>query len=83
MSTVKTAISINETTFNEVETLAKRLKMSRSELFAKAVTEYLEKHKNLNYLEKLNEVYSEPDSEEERKFHHAILKKTAKVIDSW
>lgn len=41
---MKTAISIPDDVFEKAEKIAKRLKMSRSELYAKAVEAYVDAH---------------------------------------
>ncbi len=43
-SVMKTAISIPDDLFREVEACARRLKLSRSRLFASAAREYLARH---------------------------------------
>ena len=49
--TVKTAISVDETLFEKVETLAQELSISRSRLFALAAQEFIEKHENQQALQ--------------------------------
>ncbi len=83
MSTVKTAISIQDGVFHEVENLAKELHVSRSEIFSKAVQEFIEKQKNIKTLKTLNKVYTQESTEEENKFHRQALKRSLKVIDEW
>ena len=41
---MKTAISIPDEVFEEAERLARRLKRSRSEIFSRAVAEYVARH---------------------------------------
>jgi metal-responsive CopG/Arc/MetJ family transcriptional regulator len=60
---MKTAISIPDSIFQAAEELAHHLGISRSELYAKAVTEYIERHKNQNVTEILNKIYGEESSE--------------------
>lgn len=60
---MKTAISIPDSLFQAAEGLAHRLGISRSELYAKAVAEYMEAHKNQNVTKILNEIYGEESSE--------------------
>ncbi|VAX00158.1 hypothetical protein MNBD_GAMMA22-1159 [hydrothermal vent metagenome] len=55
---MKTAISIPDSIFQAAENLAHRLGLSRSELYVKAMNEYLNSHKNQNVTKKLNEIYS-------------------------
>jgi len=56
---MKTAISIPDPIFQAAEGLAHRLGMSRSQLYAKAIAEYMESHRNQNVTELLNNIYNE------------------------
>ena len=55
---MKTAISVPDPIFNRADRLAKRLHMSRSELYARAVEEYIGEHRHSRVREKLDDVYS-------------------------
>jgi metal-responsive CopG/Arc/MetJ family transcriptional regulator len=59
---MKTAISIPDAVFRSAEQFARRSKMSRSELFTKAVAEYVEKHRHRGITEALDEVYGKTSS---------------------
>ncbi len=59
---MKTAISIPDSLYNAAEKLADRLGESRSELYSKAVSEYIKQHQNLKVTEKLNDVYDKNTS---------------------
>lgn len=59
---MKTAISIPDKLFQEIEEVAKKRKCSRSEVFAVATREYLERAKSKAMLDALDEVYSETES---------------------
>jgi metal-responsive CopG/Arc/MetJ family transcriptional regulator len=59
---MKTAISVPDETFNHAENLAKRLKMSRSELYVKALEHYLKLHDDEALTENFNKVYESIDS---------------------
>ena len=54
---MKTAISIPDHVFKTAERLAKRLGLSRSELYVRAISSYVEKHKSQKVTDLLNEVY--------------------------
>ena len=54
MSTIKTAISIDESLFEQAEALAQDLKVSRSRLFVLAMEDYLRRHHNREILEQIN-----------------------------
>ena len=63
---MKTAISIPDRLYEEVEVFSKRHRRSRSEVFAMAVRSLLEKEKNKELLAALNEAYSEEETVEEK-----------------
>ena len=66
MATVKTAISIQQSLFEEVDALARELEVSRSHLFALAVEEFIQRHQNRQLLDAINEAYADlPDPEEQ------------------
>jgi antitoxin MazE6 len=54
---MKTAISIPDDLFSSADRLAKRLHMSRSELYSRAVAEYVAEHRSACVRERLDEVY--------------------------
>lgn len=54
---MKTAISVPDEVFESAEELAHRMGLSRSELYANALKSFVEKHRNDNVTDRLNEVY--------------------------
>jgi len=54
---MKTAISIPDPIFTAAEKMAAELAISRSELYAKAVAEFVAAHSEDSITKKLNEVY--------------------------
>jgi metal-responsive CopG/Arc/MetJ family transcriptional regulator len=60
---MKTAISIPDEVFESADELAQRLGISRSELYATAVAEYLAKFRSEDITARLNEVYATENSE--------------------
>ena len=59
---MKTAISIPNDVFAKAEKLSKRLKISRSELYSKAVNKFIEEKKTIDITKILNEVYNDNNS---------------------
>jgi metal-responsive CopG/Arc/MetJ family transcriptional regulator len=59
MPNVKTAISLKKPIFEKMDILAKNLKISRSRLFSMAAEEFIERHKNLELLQSLNQAYED------------------------
>jgi metal-responsive CopG/Arc/MetJ family transcriptional regulator len=55
---MKTAISIPDKMFDAADSLAKKLKLSRSQLYAKAIEEFVAEHAHLSVREKLDQVYA-------------------------
>jgi metal-responsive CopG/Arc/MetJ family transcriptional regulator len=60
---MKTAISIPDDIFEAAEREAERLSMSRSELYATAVREFLKARSREDVTRRLNEVYSQESSD--------------------
>jgi metal-responsive CopG/Arc/MetJ family transcriptional regulator len=54
---VKTAISLPDALFKSADALARRLGVSRSELFANAVAEFIAQYDRSQLTERLNAVY--------------------------
>ena len=59
---MKTAISLPDDLFESADELAERLGVSRSQLYADAVAEYLAKHRGQDVTARLNEVYADEAS---------------------
>jgi metal-responsive CopG/Arc/MetJ family transcriptional regulator len=55
---MKTAISLPDPVFEEAESLARQLGISRSELYTNALKAYLRKYNRDQTLDKLNQIYS-------------------------
>ena len=80
---MKTAISIPDEIFKEAERAAKRLGVSRSELYAKAVLDFVVRYRHESLTEKLNEIYSENEAISELDPHLATLQTQSLTRDKW
>jgi hypothetical protein len=60
---MKTAVSIPDPIFAEAEQVAKRLRISRSKLYATAISQFLKQHGSRQVTERLNEVYAQEKSQ--------------------
>ena len=58
---MKVAISIPDPVFNAADRIAKRLGISRSELYAKALAFYLERQRQEGVTDTLDRVYADAD----------------------
>ena len=64
-TTIKTAISIQKTLFDQAESLAQQLNMSRSHLFGLAIETFIKTHENQILLDEINQAYTDqPDPNE-------------------
>jgi len=80
-SALKTSISIPRSSFRRAEAAARKLKKPRSQLYATALAEYLERRKTSKVTERLNEVYSTEPSKLDRALESAQIKSL--VRESW
>ncbi|TVR66855.1 MAG: ribbon-helix-helix protein, CopG family [Gemmatimonadales bacterium] len=75
---MKTAISLPDELFEAADSLAERLGVSRSEFYARAVAEYLAKHRHEDLAERLNQVYADESSGT----HPSLRRAQARSVDS-
>jgi metal-responsive CopG/Arc/MetJ family transcriptional regulator len=59
---MKTAISVPDKIFRSADSLAKRLGVSRSHLYATAIAEFLIRHQSRRVTTRLDHIYEEEDS---------------------
>ncbi len=59
MTTVKTAISLQQSLFDQVEALAREMQTSRSRLFVLAMEEFIERYQNRKLLQEINAAYED------------------------
>ena len=78
---MKAAVSVPDDLFRLAEEAARRLRVSRSELYAKAIAEFLQRQQGNAITERLNGVYSRQPAKVESGLHRAQLKSLAK--DAW
>lgn len=82
MAHVKTAVSIEESLFREAESLAENMNVSRSKLFAAAISEFISKYKNQQLLAEINAVYDDaPDKQEKNKLEAMQGKQRQLLLD--
>ena len=79
---MKTAISVPDELFSEIEKVAKEHHYSRSEVFVIAVKEYLEKQRSKRLLSEINEAYTITESPEEYKVRKKSKKQYAKAVQN-
>ena len=78
---MKTAISIPDVIFEAAEKIARRLGVSRSQLYTTAVSDFIREHQNDGVTEKLNEIYTSEPSNLDHVSH--ILQYASLEKDEW
>jgi metal-responsive CopG/Arc/MetJ family transcriptional regulator len=78
---MKTAVSLPDDLFRLAEAAARRLQVSRSKLYATAISEFLDRRQTGAITERLNEVYSRRPAKVDPALHRAQLRSLDK--DSW
>lgn len=69
MANVKTAISMQQSLFEQAEALAREMHISRSRLFTLAVEDFIHRYENQQLLEHINASYADTPTPDE----HALL----------
>jgi metal-responsive CopG/Arc/MetJ family transcriptional regulator len=75
---VKIVVSMPDDLFRLAEATARRLRVSRSELYAKAIAEYLRRQHGNAITERLNDVYSRHPAKLDSALNRAQLKSLEK-----
>ncbi len=81
MTSVKTAISLQQPLFEQVEVLAKELQISRSRLFALAAEEFIQHYQNQKLLAALNAAYDDLPNAEEQSLRHQLRQQHRQLVE--
>jgi metal-responsive CopG/Arc/MetJ family transcriptional regulator len=79
-STVKTAISLDGGLFRQAQGLARRMKVSRSRLFATAMEEFIERRRNLELLRAMNAACQTREEPNEEKLRRSLLRQHRRLV---
>ena len=84
MANIKTAISIEQHLFEDVEALSEEMKVSRSYLFTMAARDFLQHHKNQKLLDAINAAYDDLPEPVEEKLRAQMKSKHLRLVkDQW
>jgi len=84
MGTIKTAISLQKSLFEQLDTLARELKVSRSHLFTLALEEFIRRYENQRLFEKINSAYEDaPDLNEQLRLRQMRRQQRKIVEGEW
>jgi len=66
MAKIHTEISLEESLYQKINTLAEEMKVSCSQLLTSALEEYIQRHYNQQHLQNINEAYADGLDESEK-----------------
>ncbi len=81
MGNIKTAISIQESLYEQADELARELDISRSRLFALAVEAYIHRYQNQKLLEKINSAYEEESDPTETSRIRSMRRRQRQLVE--
>lgn len=80
---MKTVISLPESLFRRAENVAHELQISRRELVATAIDEFVKRYERRALIEAINRAYEEePPTAEEKELLQGIREKQQKLLES-
>ena len=85
MANIKTAISLQESLFDQAEQLARDLKVSRSRLFALALEEFMRQYQDRKLFEQIKGVYEDAglDETEQQRLRQSTQQQRRLVEGEW
>ncbi len=83
MSYVKTAISIKENLLIEADDLARQMNIPRSRLFVIAMQEYIQRQKNIQLLEHINEACSDHSTSADKTHLNYMKQKHRQLMEEF
>ena len=81
MRSIKTAISMRESLFEQAEAYARKLKVSRSRLFVLALEEYIRRQQSRELLAQINATYGNESAVEDDTLHKRQRRTHRRLVD--
>ena len=81
MANVKTAISMQQSLFEQADALARELHISRSRLFALAVEDFMQRYENQRLLERINDAYADTTTPEEQALLRSMRRQQRQMVE--
>jgi metal-responsive CopG/Arc/MetJ family transcriptional regulator len=78
---VKTAISLRRSLFEQAETLAQELHVSRSRLFVLALEDFIHRHESQQLLEKINAAYEDVPTPSEEAVQRRMRRHHKRIVE--
>jgi hypothetical protein len=83
MPNIKTAISIEESIFQQANSLSREMKISRSKLFSLAVRDFIAKQENIELLHRINQAHQDDNTNENDLIPRVKLKQRKILEGTW
>jgi hypothetical protein len=81
MANVKTAISIPQPLFEQVEALTREMHISHSRLFALAVEDFMHRYENQRLLYRLNTAYTDAPTPDEQALLRRMRRQHRQMVE--
>ncbi len=81
MAQIKTAVSLDKTLYEQVDTLAAKMKVSRSRLFAMALQDFLRRHDNERLLQEINKAYQDESDSTRQRVPHGMRRIHSQILE--
>ena len=81
MANVKTAISIQQSLFEQVDALAREMHISRSRLFALAVEDFMHRYDSQRLLERINAAYADTPAPDEQALLRRMRRQHKQMVE--
>lgn len=81
MAQVKTAISLDKELFEQANSLAAEMKVSRSRLFTIALRDFLNRHENEQLLQGINKAYGDEADSARQTLAHGMKRIHRKILE--
>ena len=83
MASVKTAVSLDERLFREVEEIAREMKVPRSRVVALALRDYIRRRENRKLVAEINAAYGDGPTPEDDAEEEGRTRLYREVIGEW
>jgi hypothetical protein len=81
MARIKTAVSLDRSLFEQVDTLAHKMKVSRSRLLAMALEDFLRRHENEQLLQEINRACQDEPDQARQTLRHSMRRIHREIVE--
>jgi metal-responsive CopG/Arc/MetJ family transcriptional regulator len=81
MAQIKTAVSLDKSLYEQIDTLAHKMKVSRSRLFAMALEDFLRHRENEQLLQEINRAYQDAPDHARQTLHPGMRRLHRRIVE--